>query len=165
MQEYDKVVYCHPAYLTYMQSTSWEMLGWMNHKLESRLLEEYQQPRICIWYHSNGRKWRGTIEPLDEGERWEWKSWPKIQHSKNEDHGIWFHHFMANKKVKSGSNNILFSLVPKSLQMVTLASWKNNYDKPRQSIKKQSYPFASKGSYSQSYDFCSSHVQMWELHP
>ena len=33
-----KAVYCHPAYLTYMQSTSCEMLGWMNHKLESRLL-------------------------------------------------------------------------------------------------------------------------------
>ena len=30
-------VYCHPAYLTYMQSTSCEMLGWMKHKLESRL--------------------------------------------------------------------------------------------------------------------------------
>ena len=35
-----KAVYCHPAYLTYMQSTSWEMLGWMKHKLESRLLGE-----------------------------------------------------------------------------------------------------------------------------
>ena len=34
-------VYCHPAYLTSMQSTSWEMLGWMKHKLESRLLEKY----------------------------------------------------------------------------------------------------------------------------
>ena len=32
-----KAVYCHPAYLTYMQSTSWEMLGWKKHKLESRL--------------------------------------------------------------------------------------------------------------------------------
>ena len=32
-----KAVYCHPAYLTYMQSTSWEMLDWMKHKLESRL--------------------------------------------------------------------------------------------------------------------------------
>ena len=37
---YDKAVDCHPAYLTYMQSTSWEMLGWINHKLESRLPEE-----------------------------------------------------------------------------------------------------------------------------
>ena len=36
-KEYVKAVYCHPAYLTYMQSTSSEMLGWKKHKLESRL--------------------------------------------------------------------------------------------------------------------------------
>ena len=35
-----KEVYCHPACLTYMQSTSWEMLGWMKHKLEWGLLGE-----------------------------------------------------------------------------------------------------------------------------
>ena len=35
-KEYFKTVYCHPDYLTYMQSTSWETLGWMKHKLESR---------------------------------------------------------------------------------------------------------------------------------
>ena len=39
-KKYIKAVYCHPTYLTYMQSTSWEMLGWMNHKLESRYLGE-----------------------------------------------------------------------------------------------------------------------------
>ena len=39
-KEYLKAVYCHPAYLTYMQSTSWETLGWRKHKLESRLLGE-----------------------------------------------------------------------------------------------------------------------------
>ena len=39
-KEYVKAVYCHPAYLTYMQSTSHEMSGWMKHKLESRLLGE-----------------------------------------------------------------------------------------------------------------------------
>ena len=39
-KKYIKAVYCHPAYLTYMQSTSQEMLSWMKHKLESRLLEE-----------------------------------------------------------------------------------------------------------------------------
>ena len=38
-KEYVKAVYCHPAYLTSMQSTSCEMLGWMKHKLESRLPE------------------------------------------------------------------------------------------------------------------------------
>ena len=37
-KELIKSVYCHPAYLTYMQSTSYKMLGWMTHKLESRLL-------------------------------------------------------------------------------------------------------------------------------
>ena len=36
-KEYFKAVYCQPAYLTYMQSTSYEILDWMNHKLESRL--------------------------------------------------------------------------------------------------------------------------------
>ena len=36
-KEYVKTVYCHPAYLTYMQSTSCKMPGWMKHKLESRL--------------------------------------------------------------------------------------------------------------------------------
>ena len=39
-KEYVKAVYCHSAYLTYMQSTSCEMLGWRKHKLESRLLGE-----------------------------------------------------------------------------------------------------------------------------
>ena len=39
-KEYVKAVYCHPAYLTYMHSTSRELLGWMKHKLESRLLVE-----------------------------------------------------------------------------------------------------------------------------
>ena len=41
-KEYVKAVYCHPAYLTDRQSTSWEMLGWRKHKLESRLWEKYQ---------------------------------------------------------------------------------------------------------------------------
>ena len=39
-KEYVKALYCHPAYLTYMQSTSCQMLGWMKHKLKSRLLGE-----------------------------------------------------------------------------------------------------------------------------
>ena len=38
-----KAVYCHPAYLTYMQSTSYKILGWMKHKLESRLPGEIQE--------------------------------------------------------------------------------------------------------------------------
>ena len=41
-KEYIKAVYCHPAYLNYMQSTSWEILHWKKHKLESRLPGEIQ---------------------------------------------------------------------------------------------------------------------------
>ena len=44
-----------------------------------------------------------------------------------------------------------------------LAPWKKNYDKPRQSIKKQRHHFANKGPYSQSYGFSSHPVQTWEL--
>ena len=44
-----------------------------------------------------------------------------------------------------------------------LASWKESYDKPRERIKKQRHHFANKGPYSQSYDFSSSHIWMWEL--
>ena len=39
-KQYIKAVYCHPAYLTYMQITSWETLDWKKHKLESRLMGE-----------------------------------------------------------------------------------------------------------------------------
>ena len=53
-KEYDKAVYCYPAYLTHMQSTSCQMLGWMNHKLESRLLGEISitsdmQTTLPLW--------------------------------------------------------------------------------------------------------------------
>ena len=36
--------------------------------------EKYHQPKICRWYHSNDRKWRGPEKPLDEGQRGEWKN-------------------------------------------------------------------------------------------
>ena len=39
-KKYYRAIYCHPVYLAYIQGTSCEMLGWMNHKLESRLLRE-----------------------------------------------------------------------------------------------------------------------------
>ena len=66
-----KAVHCHPAYLTYMQSTSCEMPGWITHKLESRLPGEISiisdvQMTSPLW-----RKQRGTKEPLDESERGE----------------------------------------------------------------------------------------------
>ena len=50
-------------------------------------------------------EWRRTKEPLDECERGEWDSWPKTQHSKNQEHGIWSHHFMTTRRGKNGSGD------------------------------------------------------------
>ena len=49
------------------------------------------------------------------------KSWLKAQHSENEDHGIWSHHFMGNRWGNSGNSVRLFFWAPKSLQMVMAA--------------------------------------------
>ena len=46
-KDYIKAVYCHPVYLTYLQSTSCEMLGWMKHSWNQDSQEKYQQPQIC----------------------------------------------------------------------------------------------------------------------
>ena len=94
-KKYVKAVYYYPVCLTYMQCTSWEMPGWRKHRLESRLPGEITITDMQIT-PPYGRKWR-TEEPLGESERGEWKSWLKAQHSENEDHGIWSHHFMANR--------------------------------------------------------------------
>ena len=78
---------------------------------------------------------------------------------------------MADRWGNNGnSDRLYFGGAPKSLQMVTTAmklkdacSLYESYDKSRQHIKKQRHHFADKGSYTQSYDFSSSHVWMWEL--
>ena len=54
------------------------------------------------------QKVKSTKKPLDESERGEWKSWLKAQHSENEDHGIWSHHFMENRWGNSGNNVRLY---------------------------------------------------------
>ena len=54
-KQYVKAVCCHPAYWTYMQSTSWETLGWKKHNFQD-CREKYQSPQICRWHHPYGRK-------------------------------------------------------------------------------------------------------------
>ena len=120
-KEYNKAVYCHPAYLTYMQSPSCKMPDWMKHKQEPRLLGEISTTSdmqiIPLWW----QKWRGTQEPLDEGKRGEWQSWLKIQHSKNWDHGIQSCHFMPNRRGKSGNSDRLYFLGLQNWWTVTAA--------------------------------------------
>ena len=67
-KEYVKAVYCHTAYLTYMQSTSWEMLGSMKHKVESSFLGEISitsNMQMTPPFMAKG----STKELLDESER------------------------------------------------------------------------------------------------
>ena len=70
------------------------------------------------------------------------KSWLKTQHSKNEDHSIWFQPFMANRWVNNGKSERLYFLGLKitvdgdrSHEIKILAPWKKSYDKPRQLTK------------------------------
>ena len=76
-KEYVKAVYCHPVYLTYMQSTSCEMPGWMRHKLESRLPGEMSitsdmqmtpplRQKVKRSQRASWWEWRGAEEPLQE---------------------------------------------------------------------------------------------------
>ena len=82
-KEYVKAIYCHLAYLTYMQSMSCEMLGWMKHKLESRFSEE-----ISInWYADNTTLMAESKEELKslliKVKEESGKCWLKAQHSEN----------------------------------------------------------------------------------
>ena len=81
--EYVKAVYCHPAYFTYIQSTSCEMPGWMKHKLESRLPGEISptsdMQMIPLVAENEEELKTLSMKVKEESE----KSWFKTQHSKN----------------------------------------------------------------------------------
>ena len=65
-KEYDKAIYYHPDYLTYMYNTSCNIWGWIKHKLKSRLPGEISVTSDMQMTTPCGRKWRGTKEPLNE---------------------------------------------------------------------------------------------------
>ena len=77
-KEYIKAVYCHPAYLTFMKSTSCKMLGWMKQKLESRFPGEVSVTSDTQMIQYQWQKGKETRESLDEGKRAEGKSWLKL---------------------------------------------------------------------------------------
>ena len=91
-------------------------------------------------------------------ENGELKIWLKTQHSKNEDHGIWSHYFMAYRWGNNGETVKDFIFLGSKItvdgdcshEIKTLVPWKKSYDQPRQHIKKQRHYFAYKG---QSYGF------------
>ena len=82
-KEYIEAVYCHPAYLTYMQSTPWEMPGWMKHKVESTLpggnINNLRYADDTTLVAESKEELKSLLMRV-KGER---KSWLEIQLSKN----------------------------------------------------------------------------------
>ena len=86
-KKYVKAVYYHCLFNLYVEYIMW------NARLDEsqagiKIAGRNNKSQRCRWYHFNGRKWRGTKEPLDDSERGALKSWFKTQNSKNEDDGI-----------------------------------------------------------------------------
>ena len=110
-KEYVKAVYCHSAYLSYMQSTSCKMPGWMKHKLESNLQGEIL---ITSRYADDTTLMAERKEELnsllmkvkEESEN----VGLKLNIQKNEDDGICSHHFMANRWGNNGNSDRLYFL-------------------------------------------------------
>ena len=143
--------------------------GWITSRNQD-CQEKYQQLQVCRWYHSSGRKWRRTKEPLNEGESRKWKklAWnstikklrpcnsvPSLQVKGEKVEAMTEFLFSGSKITADGdcSHEIKRRLLL-GRKAVT------NVDKR---IKKQRHHFADEGPYSQSYGFSSSHVRMWEL--
>ena len=141
-------------------STTWSQDCW----------EKYQQLRYAD-YTTLKRESEEELKCLlmklkEEGE----KAGLKLNIQKNEDHGIWSHHFMANRWGNNGNSDRLFSWAPKitadgdcSHEIRRHLLLGRKLWQPRQCIKKQRHYFANRGLYSQSYGLSSSHVWLWEL--
>ena len=96
-----------PCLFNLMQNTSCETPGWMKHKLESRLPGEIS---IAMDKQMTPPLWQ-KVKRNCRASWWKWKwrvkSSLKAQHSENEDHGIWSHHFMANRLGNNGNSERL----------------------------------------------------------
>ena len=121
-----------------------------------------EQPQICERYHSNGRKWRGSKEPLDDDEGREWKSWLKTkQIMASGPIASWQ---TEGEKVEAVTDFLLRSKITTDDDCThKIRRWlllgkkaTTNLD----CVKKQTHHFANKCSYSQDYGLPSCHVQL-----
>ena len=133
--------------------------------------QKYQQPQICRQYHSNGRKWRGTKEPLDEGKRGEQKAGLKLNIQKTK---IIESSPTTSWQVGGGIVEAVADFI--FLESKITVDIDYNHEMKIHSLlgrkaitnldsvfKNQRHHFANKGRYNQSYGFSSSHVQIWVL--
>ena len=155
---------CHEV----MGSDAMILVFWM--LIDGETVETVRDFIFWLSIITYGRKWRRTKEPHDESERREWKSWFKTLHSKNEDYGIWSHHFMANRETMEtvtdfiwGGSSTITADGDCSHEIKKKLAASKCYNQPRQHIRKQRHYFSNKGPSSQNYSFFSSHVWMWEL--
>ena len=102
---YDKAVYCYPTYLTNMQSTSCEMLGWMKHEITSRNTTHLRYANDNTLMAESEEELKSLLMKVKEKTE---KVRLKVQHSENEDYGIWPHLFMANRCRNSGNTVRLY---------------------------------------------------------
>ena len=146
-EEYTKAVYCHPDYLSYMQSTSWEMLSWKEHKLESRFPGEISRASNMA---ESEEEWKSLLMKVkEESEKVGLKF--NIQKTKFMASGP----IMWNRWLDSGNsvrlyifwlqNHCRWWLHPWNWK----TPWKESYDLPRQHIKKQRHHLANKVPSSQ----------------
>ena len=82
-KEYVKAVYCHPAYLIYMQSTSCKIPGWMSINWNQDFWEKYQLPQICRYTTLTAESEDELKSLLMKVKEKSEKSWLKTQHSIN----------------------------------------------------------------------------------
>ena len=170
-KEYFKAVYCHPGYLTYMQSTSCEMLGWVKDKLESSIavrnvnnLRYADDTTLMIESKEELKNLLMKVKEENEKAGLKFKiqknkimasdaitSWHRWGNSGNSDR-LYF--FLVSKITADGncSHEIKRHLFPGRKAMTNLDS-----------VLKSRDLFADKGPYSQSYGFSNSHVWMSEL--
>ena len=170
-KEYVKAIHCHPAYLTYTQSTSCEMSGWMKHKLESRWPGEIwitsdRQMTSPLWQKAKRNFWR-------RASWWRWES---------EKAGLKCN-IQKAEKMASGPIT-LWQTDGETMEPVTdfiflgskiTADGDCSYEIKRclflrrkaitnlDSVLKSRHYFTNKGPSSQSYGFSSSPIYMWEL--
>ena len=108
-KEYVKAVYFHPACLTYMQSTSYEMQGLdeaqVGIKITGRNINNLRYADDTTLMAESKEELKSLLMKVKEESE---KNWLKTQHSKNEDHGIWSHHFMANRWRNNGNSDSLY---------------------------------------------------------
>ena len=170
-KKYIKAAYCNPAYLTYMQSTSWEKLGFIQAgiKMAARNI--------------NNLRYANDTTLMAESEE-ELKSLLMKVKEESEKAGLKLN--IQKTKILASSPIISWQIDGETMETVRdfifldskitadgdynheisfqkLALWKKSYDQPRQHIKNQRHYFTNKGLSSEGYSFSSSHVWMWQL--